>query len=91
MARIVIPDKYWNGSEQITFTVVDPDGGKASCVAVFTVTSVNDAPTIGKINDQAVEEKQEFASFNLANIIKDPDHSFGQLKIEVTGNEGPRR
>ena len=87
MARIIIPDKYWNGSEQITFTVVDPDGGKASCVATFTVTSVNDAPTIGKINDQAVSEKQEFAPIDLAAIIKDPDHAYDKLKIEVTGNK----
>ena len=28
MAKIVIPDKYWNGSEEITFKVEDPDGGK---------------------------------------------------------------
>ena len=87
MAHIVIPDKYWNGSEQITFTVEDPEGGKASCIAVFTVTSVNDAPTIGKINDQIVDEKKQFEPFNLASIVKDPDHPFNKLKIEVSGNK----
>ena len=87
MARIVIPDKFWNGSEQITFNVVDPDGGKASCTATFTVQSVNDAPTIGKIEDQVVAEKASFKEFNLAEIIKDPDHPFEKLKIEVSGNK----
>ena len=87
MARIVIPDKYWNGSEQITFTVEDPDGGKASCTATFTVTSVNDAPSIGKIADQNVDEGVEFAPIDLGSIIKDPDHAFDKLKIEVTGNK----
>jgi len=87
MARIVIPDKYWNGEEQITFTVEDPEGAKASCTALFTVQSVNDAPTIGKINDQTVEEKAEFKPFNLAEIVKDPDHPFEKLKIEVSGNK----
>ncbi len=87
MAKVVIPDKYWNGSEEITFKVEDPDGGKASCTATFTVQSVNDAPTIGKINDQAVKEKGEFKSFNLKQLIKDPDHAYEKLKIEVSGNK----
>ena len=87
MARIIIPDKYWNGAEEITFKVEDPEGGKATCTALFTVTSVNDAPTIGKIDDQTIEEKQEFAPIDLASIIKDPDHPYEKLKIEVTGTK----
>ena len=87
MARIIIPDKNWNGAEEITFKVEDPEGGKATCTALFTVTSVNDAPTIGKIEDQTVEEKQEFTPIDLAAIIKDPDHPYEKLKIEVTGNK----
>ena len=87
MARIIIPDKNWNGAEEITFRVEDPEGGKATCTALFTVTSVNDAPTIGKIDDQTVEEKQEFTPIDLAAIIKDPDHPYEKLKIEVTGNK----
>ncbi|SHK46977.1 tandem-95 repeat protein [Fibrobacter sp. UWEL] len=85
MAKVVIPSKYWNGAEEITFKVEDPEGGKASCTALFTVTSVNDAPVIGKINDQTIEEKQQFADFDLAAIVKDPDHAFDKLKIEVSG------
>ena len=87
MAKIVIPDKYWNGSEEITFRVEDPDGGKAHCTATFTVQSVNDAPTIGKIDDQNVKEKEPFKSFNLKQLIKDPDHSYARLKIDVSGNK----
>ena len=87
MAKIVIPNKYWNGSEEITFKVEDPDGGKAHCTATFTVQSVNDAPTIGKINDQSIKEKEEFKSFNLKQLVKDPDHAYEKLKIEVTGNK----
>ncbi len=87
MAKIVIPDKYWNGSEEITFRVEDPDGGKAHCTATFTVQSVNDAPTIGKIDNQNVKEKETFKSFNLKQLIKDPDHPYGRLKIDVSGNK----
>ncbi|OWV08787.1 Ig-like domain-containing protein, partial [Fibrobacter sp. UWH1] len=85
MAKIVIPDKYWNGAEEITFKVEDPDGGKATCTALFTVQSVNDAPTIGQIKDQTIDEKQQFADFDLAAIVKDPDHAFDKLKIDVAG------
>ncbi len=87
MAKIVIPDKYWNGSEEITFKVEDPDGGKAHSTATFTVQSVNDAPTIGKIDDQNVREKEQFKSFNLKQLVKDPDHPYGRLKIDVSGNK----
>ena len=87
MAKILIPNKNWHGEEVITFTVTDPEGGKASCTATFTVTSVNDAPTIGKIKDQTIAEKASFASFSLAELVKDPDHPFEKLKIEVTGNK----
>ena len=87
MAKVVIPDKYWNGSEEITFKVEDPDGGKAHCTATFTVQSVNDAPTIGKINDQTVKEKEEFKPFNLKQLVKDPDHAYEKLKIEISGNK----
>ncbi len=85
MAKIVIPDKYWNGSEIITFTVTDPEGGKASSTATFTVSSVNDAPTIAQVQDLSINEKEQFASFNLAELVKDPDHPYEQLKVEVSG------
>ncbi|MCQ2060298.1 MAG: tandem-95 repeat protein [Fibrobacter sp.] len=87
MAKVVIPDKFWHGEETITFNVEDPEGGKASCTATFTVTSVNDAPVLGKINDQTIDEKAEFAAFNMAELVKDPDHPFEKLKIEVSGNK----
>ena len=87
MAKIVIPDKYWNGSEEITFTVTDPEGGKAHSTATFTVQSVNDAPTIGKIDDQNIKEKESFKSFNLKQLVKDPDHAYERLKIDVSGNK----
>ena len=87
MAKIVIPNKYWNGSEEITFKVEDPEGGKAHSTATFTVQSVNDAPTIGKIDDQNIKEKESFKSFNLKQLVKDPDHAYERLKIDVSGNK----
>ncbi len=88
VATIAIPNKFWNGSAEITFKVSDPDGATASSKATFTVKSVNDAPVFAKaIENQEIQEKQEFKAFNLSELIKDEDHEFGKLKVEVSGNK----
>ncbi len=88
MANIVIPNKNWNGAAEITFKVTDPEGASASSKATFTVNSVNDAPVFAKpIKDQTIQEKAEFESFSLAELITDADHDFSKLKIEVAGNK----
>ena len=87
LARVVIPDTNWYGSEMITFTVTDPEGGRASTQATFNVSSVNDLPIIGKIADQTINEGAEFALINLDALAKDADHTNDQLKWTVTGNQ----
>ena len=88
VATIAIPNKFWNGSAEITFKVSDPEGATASSKATFTVKSVNDAPVFAKaIENQEIQEKQEFKSFNLSELIKDEDHEFAKLKVEVSGNK----
>ena len=88
VATIAIPDKFWNGSAEITFKVSDPEGATASSKATFTVKSVNDAPVFAKaIENQEIQEKQEFKAFNLSELIKDEDHEFGKLKVAVSGNK----
>lgn len=86
-ATIAVPDTNWNGAETITFNAADPEGGKASVSATFTVRSVNDAPVFAKIADQSIEEKASFQSIALAELIQDADHSKDKLKIEYTGNK----
>jgi C4-type Zn-finger protein len=87
VATIVIPDKYWNGSDEIKFTVTDPEGAKATSTAIFTVNSINDVPTLKEIASQAIDEKQQFAPVNLAELASDPDHSFDKLKWTFSGNK----
>jgi hypothetical protein len=88
VATIAIPNKFWNGSAEITFKVSDPEGATASSKATFTVKSVNDAPVFAKaIANQEIQEKQEFKAFNLSELIKDEDHEFGKLKVAVSGNK----
>ena len=87
VAKIVIPNKFWNGAEEITFTVTDPEGAKASSTALFTVESVNDLPEIKQVADQTIQEKGEFTPFNVSELVSDPDDRFESLKIDFTGNK----
>ena len=87
VATVVIPNKYWNGSNVITFNVTDPEGAKASASATFTVVSVNDPPVLKEIKSQTIEEKSQFAPINLAELASDPDHAFEKLKWTITGNK----
>ena len=87
VATIVIPNKFWNGAEEITFTVTDPEGAKASSTALFTVESVNDLPEIKQVADQTIQEKGEFTPFNVSELVSDPDDRFESLKIDFTGNK----
>ncbi|SHM53313.1 Ig-like domain-containing protein [Fibrobacter sp. UWB7] len=87
VATIVIPNKFWNGAEEITFTVTDPEGAKASSTALFTVESVNDLPEIKQVADQTIQEKGEFTPFNVSELVSDPDDRFESLKIDFMGNK----
>lgn len=87
VATIVTPNEFWNGAEQITFTATDPEGAKVSSTILFTVKSINDAPKLKKINDQSILEKESFASFNLAELVEDPDDSYSRLKWNITGTK----
>ena len=87
VATIAIPNKFWNGAEEITFTVTDPEGAKATSTALFTVESVNDLPEIKQVADQTIQEQGEFTPFNVAELVSDPDDRFENLKIDFTGNK----
>ena len=87
VATIAIPNKYWNGSNVVTFSVTDPEGAKAIKSATFTVESINDAPVLKEIKSQTIAEKAQFAPINLAELTDDPDHAFEKLKWSITGNK----
>ena len=86
-ATITIPNVYWNGSETITFTVTDPAGASAKASAKFTVKSVNDAPEfVTTIPPQTISATESDIIIALEDYIIDYDHSFDNLKIEISGN-----
>ncbi len=51
------PATNWYGQATITITVTDPDGGTDQEAIAFTVTSVNDLPTIQDPGQQTFTEK----------------------------------
>ena len=52
VATITPPDANWNGSESITFIATDPGGLSGADAATFTISGVNDPPTVTNPGDQ---------------------------------------
>ncbi|KIC12156.1 hypothetical protein RA19_02600 [Leisingera sp. ANG-M1] len=76
------PDADFNGSEQITYTVSDGNGGTATATVQITVTPVNDAPVVVNDTSSAVQS----ATQTLAPLANDSDVDGPQLSItELNG------
>lgn len=71
MVTVSIPDADWYGSEDVTFTVENPNGEDASMEVTLTVQNVNDAPVITELGDQDVDEDNDLTG--LAVTFADPD------------------
>ena len=67
-------DPEWNGSDTLIFTASDPDGASDTDTIIFTVTGVNDAPTLNKaIPDTSAEVGKAFSFVLDANTFADVD------------------
>lgn len=86
-ATITVPNKNWNGAADITFTVTDADGGKATQKASFEVKSVNDKPVLKNLPKLTINEGESFEEINLDNLVEDLDHNKGELKWDVKGGK----
>ena len=71
VATIGVVDANWNGTETITFTATDLNGGTDSDPADFTVTPVNDLPVVTDIPNQSIAEGGSFTTINLNNFVSD--------------------
>jgi len=88
IATIKIPNSNWNGpTEKITFTVTDPENGKASVTTDFTVTSINDLPVVKEIPNQSIREGASFATIKLDDYVSDEDHKDSEIKWTFSGNQ----
>ena len=86
VATISIPDVNWNGSETITFTATDPGLLSDSDPALFTVTAVNDGPTVSDIPDQSISEGLTFANIGLDAFVSDVDNLPAEMSWSYSGN-----
>jgi len=79
VAKIAVPDSEWAGSENVTFSVADPDSDQAQTTVTFTVIAVNDPPQILNLSDQEFFQYGDFKPIYLDTCVFDPDNSVGQL------------
>ena len=49
------PNELWNGSETLTFTATDPEGGVAKTTMKLSVKSINDPPVMKDIPEQSIK------------------------------------
>jgi len=65
----------WNGQETITFEATDVSAENLfdSDFATFTVNPVNDAPVVGDIPDQTINEGEAFTTFDLDDYLTEVD------------------
>lgn len=88
VATIVAPTTEWSGSETISFVATDPDFLKDTTAVIFTVTPVNDPPTISGVSNITFEEDGAYdLSFDLLRQYSaDPDHPTDELEFGLKNN-----
>ncbi|MGL1900501.1 MAG: tandem-95 repeat protein [Fibrobacterales bacterium] len=83
-------EEFFGPAEQLTIQIEDPEKGKAIARIAFEVTSVNDAPEFKDLPSFTLDEGKKLPVVDLADYVKDLDHSVKQLKWSVTGNKAIR-
>jgi hypothetical protein len=86
VATISVPTADWNGSETITFRATDPGTLFDEDGASFTLTSVNDAPVVSDIPDQAIPEGTTAFTVNLDDYVSDVDNADTEMSWTYSGN-----
>ncbi|MDP8321831.1 MAG: tandem-95 repeat protein, partial [Candidatus Stygibacter australis] len=91
-------EEYWSGTETLTFTVNDGNGGSAVDEVDVTVNFVNDPPyIITQIQNIDIQEDSTDSSINLNNIFGDHDLDYGDeliytcygdINLQVMENNG---
>lgn len=86
-AYVTVTDENWNGTEKVTFTATDPGGLSDQTTVSFTVTPVNDAPTIeNPVFDVDMENNSSFVVF-VETVFDDVDNEDLVLTIKREEDE----
>ena len=77
------PDADFNGTDTITYTVADGQGGTSSATVAVTVTPVNDTPVVLAALPPRADADGETVNLPLASDFADPDGDV--LRFAATG------
>jgi hypothetical protein len=86
IATITTPDADWNGTETLTFRATDPGALFSEDTASFTVTGINDAPVVGDIPNQTIDEGNSFTTITLDDFVSDVDNPDTDMSWTFSGN-----
>jgi subtilisin-like proprotein convertase family protein len=75
------PAANFNGTDSFTYTVSDGIGGTATATVNFTVTSVNDAPTVAVASASSCGTNDRSGTINLT--VDDPDGPEESLELSA--------
>ncbi len=82
-----VPNANYNGSDVITYTISDSNGGSVTKELTVTVNAVNDAPIVASVaQDQAAESGKAFTYTLSNNLFSDVDSD--NLTINATLTDG---
>lgn len=85
-ATIAPADSEWSGSEVLTFVAVDPGRLADSTTATYSISAVNDPPSIAEIPEQIINSGWTFPALQLDEYVFDPDHADADLTWGYSGN-----
>ena len=67
------PDPDFSGTDTITYTIEDGNGGTVTGTVDVTVTPANDAPDAGTVPPQTLDEDDQIVSIDVLSVASDAD------------------
>ncbi|MBN2092036.1 PKD domain-containing protein, partial [candidate division KSB1 bacterium] len=85
--KIQVRDKNWSGTENIVFTLKDPEGRQDSRTINVTVIKVDARPTILAVPDQTIDEGEIFNPINFDEYVTDKNNSVDEINWICQGQK----
>ncbi len=80
------PQANYFGADSFYYVISDGHGGLDTASVFIRVLAVDDAPVLSAIEDQVIEEGQEFPAIPLDNYVNDVDDPDSLLQWSFKGN-----
>ncbi|MBD3288077.1 T9SS type A sorting domain-containing protein [candidate division KSB1 bacterium] len=86
MLHVTVLDSEWAGLDTIGLIVSDMSGLKDTTAVTYEVKPVNDPPVVSRIDNQEIYQNQEFPTFNMDELVFDPDLPDSLIEWTWAGN-----